>query len=326
MDNARILVIEDDADINEVACTRLMKAGFSCTPAYSGSEARLLLDCGVDSAGAQGSVADGKMMVADVQSVDFAGARGGIADGKTTVTDARPVDSADARGIMGGDGRCAYDCIVTDLMLPGLSGERLVSELRERGAGVPIIVISARDTVADRVALLKLGADDYLVKPFDLDELVVRVQAQLRGRGYGHGHTGVGMAQSGAGIPRPPLTRGLSAQPTGGETNPATAVNNQPPLLTAGRWTLDPAAHVFAIDGEPIPLTNTEFSIIELLMDYPNTVFTKQQVYELCWNEPYMVDDNTVTAHVSKIRAKLKPSSTETYIKTVWGLGFKLDV
>ncbi|MBT1171640.1 response regulator transcription factor [Bifidobacterium sp. SO4] len=304
MGNVRILVIEDDADINEVVCTRLTKAGFSCTPAYSGSEARLLLDRGVDSAGA----------------------RGGMADGKMTVTDARTVDSADVRGSVVGNEWCAYDCIVTDLMLPGLSGERLVAELRERGAGVPIIVISARDTVADRVTLLKLGADDYLVKPFDLDELVVRVQAQLRGRGYGHGYDRGGMAQSNAGIPRSPLTRGLSAQPTGGETNPATADAVRTSLLAAGRWTLDPAAHVFAIDSQPVPLTNTEFSIIELLMAHPNTVFTKQQVYELCWNEPYMVDDNTVTAHVSKIRAKLKPSGTEMYIKTVWGLGFKLDV
>lgn len=250
---ARILVIEDDADINEVTCTQLVRSGFDCTAAYSGSEARLLLERGA----------------------------------------AEPSDDH-------GEAECGFDCIVTDLMLPGMSGERLITMLRERGAGVPIIVISARDTVADRVAVLGLGADDYLVKPFDLDELVVRVQAQLRGRGYGR---------------------------TAASTIPAagTAAESTQPVLTVGRWTLDPTARTFAIDHEPVNLTNTEFAIVELLMTHPHTVFTKQQVYELCWNEPYMVDDNTVTAHVSKIRAKLKPSGTDTYIRTVWGLGFKLD-
>ncbi|KFI52767.1 response regulator transcription factor [Bifidobacterium biavatii] len=272
MGNVRILVVEDDADINEVVCTRLMKAGFSCTAAYSGSEARLLLARGADSAGARDD---------------------------------------------NGGGECgAYDCIITDLMLPGLSGERLVAMLRERGAGVPIIVISARDAVADRVSLLKLGADDYLVKPFDLDELVVRVQAQLRGRGYGQGGA----------VRRPSPTNATLTQTTGEAHDPATADANHAGLLTAGRWTLNPAARTFAIDDRPVSLTNTEFNIVELLMAHPNTVFTKQQVYELCWNEPYIVDDNTVTAHVSKIRAKLKPSGTDAYVRTVWGLGFKLDV
>nr|WP_239512320.1 response regulator transcription factor [Bifidobacterium aerophilum] len=279
VNEARILVIEDDADINEVACTRLERAGYDCTAAYSGSEARLLLD-------RAGSSADRPDA-------------GNVAD-------------------------CGFDCIVTDLMLPGLSGEKLVTMLRERGAGVPIIVISARDTVADRVALLKLGADDYLVKPFDLDELVVRVQAQLRGRGYGYGGSPTA-ARSDLDTARSALTKGSSAQPAVGASGSATA-DDRARLLAAGRWTLDPAARTFVVDGQPVALTNTEFNIIELLMAHPNTVFTKQQVYELCWKEPYMVDDNTVTAHVSKIRAKLKPSGTESYIRTVWGLGFKLDV
>nr|WP_274607525.1 response regulator transcription factor [Bifidobacterium miconis] len=261
------MVIEDDADINEVTCTQLERAGFACTAAYSGSEARLLLDRGTS-----GPVGDG----------------------------------AD----------CGFDCIVTDLMLPGMTGERLIAMLRERGAGVPIIVISARDAVADRVAVLRLGADDYLVKPFDLGELVVRVQAQLRGRGYG----------SGACASAPSPGQADDRKPSERASAPVAAAEPASPAIVAGRWTLNPAARVFAIDGEPVSLTNIEFNIVELLMAHPNTVFTKQQVYELCWNEPYMVDDNTVTAHVSKIRAKLKPSGTDAYIRTVWGLGFKLDV
>ncbi|OZG62147.1 DNA-binding response regulator [Bifidobacterium hapali] len=254
MSEAKILVIEDDADINEVACTRLTRAGYDCTAAYSGSEARLLLDRS-ENAG-------------------------------------------------------AYDCIITDLMLPGISGEQLISELRERGAGIPIIVISARDTITDRVTVLKLGADDYLVKPFDLDELVVRVAAQLRGRRFAHAN----------------ITPARADTATVSSTSAIPAHETDDSTLRAARWTLNQAARTFMIDQQPVTLTNTEFNIIELLMSHPNTVFTKQQVYELCWGEPYAVDDNTVTAHMSKIRAKLKPSGTESYITTVWGLGFKLNV
>ena len=97
-------------------------------------------------------------------------------------------------------------------------------------------------------------------------------------------------------------------------------------VLAIGRWRLDSDAHTFRIDDEPVSLTNIEFAIVELLMGHPDTVFSKRQVYELCWGEPYMVDDNTVTAHISKIRAKLRASGTDGYIRTVWGLGVKLAV
>ncbi|OZG62286.1 DNA-binding response regulator [Bifidobacterium lemurum] len=239
MTDTRILVVEDDADINEVVCARLARAGYGMTAAYSGSEARMVLE------------------------------------------------------------RESFDLIVTDLMLPGVPGERLIADLREHGSGAPIIVISARGAVDDRVAVLAMGADDYLVKPFDLDELAARVESQLRGRSY--------------------ATRGL------GE-DAAAVRDGGDGRMVRGRWTLDSAARVFAVDGEPVPLTNIEFNIVELLAAHPNQVFTKQQVYELCWGESYLVDDNTVTAHISKIRAKLKASGTDSYIRTVWGLGVKLDV
>ena len=109
MDDTRILVVEDDADINEVVCERLGRDGYVCVPAYSGSEARMALE--------QAAVAGSP-----------------------------------------------YDLVVTDLMLPGLSGDKLVAGLRESGSGVPVVVISARGEVDDRVGLLRLGADDYLVK------------------------------------------------------------------------------------------------------------------------------------------------------------------
>ena len=115
-----------------------------------------------------------------------------------------------------------------------------------------------------------------------------------------------------------------------GRSPRAASVQRPPPrrhtVLAIGRWSLDIDAHTFRIDDEPVSLTNIEFAIVELLMGHPDTVFSKRQVYELCWGEPYMVDDNTVTAHISKIRAKLKASGTDGYIRTVWGLGVKLAV
>lgn len=117
---ASILIIEDDAAINEVVAVRLRRSGFACTQAFSGSEGRLLLGAG------------------------------------------QP-----------------FDLVITDLMLPGLAGEDVVRLVRA-SVDVPVIVMSARTTAADKVALLELGADDYLTKPFDLDELLARVQVQLR--------------------------------------------------------------------------------------------------------------------------------------------------
>ena len=108
--------------------------------------------------------------------------------------------------------------------------------------------------------------------------------------------------------------------------SPRAASDGGHTVLAIGRWSLDIDAHTFRIDDEPVSLTNIEFAIVELLMGHPDTVFSKWQVYELCWGEPYMVDDNTVTAHISKTRAKLRASGTDGYIRTVWGLGVKLAV
>ena len=234
MGAVRVLIVEDDADINQIVATHLARHGMDCTQAFSGSEARLLI---------------------------------------------------------GGD-TFPFDIVVSDLMLPGLNGEELVSLIRGRDAHVPIIVISARTAASDRIDLLKLGADDYLTKPFDLDELVVRIEVQLRHRGA-----------SGA---------------AGGRIRSDSA-------LVFRDWELDPDAHTFTVAGEPVALTRIEFSILQALISHPKRVFSKQELFERAWGEPYAADDNTVNVHVSNIRAKLKASGTDGYIKTVWGMGFKLQ-
>ena len=233
MGQASVLIVEDDAHISGIVAEHFGRAGYACTQAFSGTEARLVLD----------------------------GAR--------------------QRGER-------FDVVVCDLMLPGLSGEDIVRLIRAVDADTPIVVTSARSAASDKVDLLKLGADDYLAKPFDLDELLARIEVQLRHRGR------------------------------------AIAVAGGDDVLRVGKWALDRAARTLNADGVEIPLTRTEFNIVELLAAHPKKVYTKQELFELAWGEPFAADDSTVSVHVSNIRAKLKPTGTDGYIQTVWGLGFKL--
>ena len=253
MPTARVLVIEDDVDINQIATTHLTRAGYACTQAFSGTEARLLLE-----AARSGTTSDG----------------------------------ADAGN---GSPSPTYDVVICDLMLPGMTGEELISLIRAHDTTTPIIVTSARTAATDKIDLLKLGADDYLAKPFDLDELVARIEVQLRHRG-----------RAGA----------IAANTSG-----SSGISN---TLRFRAWQLDPEARTFTADGTSIELTRIEFNIMEILMRRPQRVFTKQELFEQAWGEPYAADDNTVNVHVSNIRAKLKASGTDSYIKTVWGMGFKL--
>ena len=161
-----------------------------------------------------------------------------------------------------------------------------------------MIVISARTSTADRVELLKLGADDYLTKPFDLDELAVRVEVQLRHR---------------------------AKHPESKARDNATAPESTGGAISFRDWMLDPSSRTFAVKGDFLPLTRIEFNLLETMMRQPKRAFSKQDLFEKAWGEPYAGDGSTVTIHVSNIRAKLKESGTDAYIKTVWGIGFKLD-
>ena len=176
-----------------------------------------------------------------------------------------------------------YDLLLVDRMLPGLSGDDLITEVRETSR-IPVIVLSAKAELSDKVELLGSGADDYLTKPYQLEELWARIQVQLR-------HA--------------------NAVPAG-------------KLLRFRDWVLDPEEMTLTAAGVPVSLTAHEFRIVELLVNRPKRVFTKQQIYEAVWQEDYAVEDKTITVHISNIRAKLRPSGTEGYIQTVWGIGFKL--
>lgn len=176
-----------------------------------------------------------------------------------------------------------FDLVLLDLMLPGLPGEELLAWLRQK-SGVPVIVLTAKDALDSKVSLLEAGADDYLTKPFELDELWARMGVQLRRAGApAHG-----------------------AQ------------------VSYKAWVIDPAARQLLVDGRPVELTAHEFDILELLAGHPSKVFTKQEIFEAVWRQDYFVEDKTINVHISNIRAKLRPTGTEGYIQTVWGIGFKL--
>lgn len=265
---AHILIIEDDADINDIIRARLSKDGHACTQAWSGSEAALRLE------------------------------------------------------------NSTFDLVITDLMMPGLSGEGIVELIRSRSAATPIIVVSARVTPADKISLLKMGADDYLTKPFDLDELAMRVEVQLRRNRQRALDEAASSGATGAGAGADASTGANAAAAIRAERESAPYARNTAfpsRVITFGRWVIDCDARTLHVDGAPVSLTRIEFNIVELLASHPRKVFTKRELFELAWGEPYSVEDNTVNVHVSRIRSKLKESGTDSYLCTVWGLGFKLS-
>ena len=183
-------------------------------------------------------------------------------------------------------GQYEYDLVLLDLMLPGLTGEEFIAQMRQKKT-MPIIVLSAKAGLEDRVNVLRLGADDFIPKPFDNAEVLARVEAQLR------------------------RVQKFSAPPERRQ-------------FVCGDLVLDREEFSVTAGGEPVVLTAREFEILALLMEYPKRVFTREQIYQHVWGEEYFGDDNTVNVHISNLRAKLGRVSDREYIKTVWGIGFKM--
>lgn len=178
--------------------------------------------------------------------------------------------------------------VILDLMLPGMPGEELLGKIKAQQPGISVIVTSAKDAVHTRVELLRAGADDYIVKPFDTEELLARLEAVLRRNGGGDEDL-----------------RGRN--------------------LVFRDIVIEPEEHRVTVSGQEITLTRREYLILELLMSNPQKVFTKNNIYESVWNEEFMGEDNAVNVHISNIRQKLaKANKEETYIQTVWGIGFKM--
>lgn len=180
----------------------------------------------------------------------------------------------------------SYNLILLDIMLPYKSGDQILKEVRE-SSSVPIIIISAKDMISTKIDLLKLGADDYITKPFDLGEVVARVESNLR-------RYSISVAE--------PNT-----------------------VFTYKDITLNANTKEVKINGNILDLTAKEYMILELLIKNQNKVFSKANIYESIWNEEYIGDDNAIKTHLSNLRNKLKKSNPdENYIETVWGLGYRL--
>lgn len=178
------------------------------------------------------------------------------------------------------------DLILLDLMLPGRSGDEIVGELKSK-KNVPIIVMSAIVDTSKKVDLFSLGADDYITKPFDNDELIARITARLRTQAVG--------------------------------VKPAAKV------LTYKNISLDPDSFIATCSGIELDLSKHEFLLLQLLVKNHNRTCTKSMIYDTVWDYENSADDNTLNVHISKLRKKLKECDPETdYIETVWGIGYRL--
>lgn len=179
----------------------------------------------------------------------------------------------------------AYDLVLLDIMLPYKSGDEILQEMRGFSE-TPVIIISAKDMVGTKIDLLKLGADDYITKPFDLGEVVARVESNLR--------------------------RSLK-------------LVQESKVFRYKDMVLDDSTKRVSVKGIEIELTAKEYMILEILVKHLGKVFTKANLYESIWKDEYFEDDNAVKTHISNLRNKLKKvKPDEEYIETVWGLGYRL--
>lgn len=253
-----ILIVEDDININNLLCEVLMKAGYTCEQAFSGTEAKLLLDIKEK----------------------------------------------------------AYTLVLLDLMLPGASGEEVLKEIRKHGR-LPVIVLTAKDSIDDKIGVLTDGADDYITKPFEIREVLARIQVQLR-------HIEV-------------ETKGEAEAETEseakGETESETKVKTKAGMQEgqySGRlefrdMVLTRSTFEVSIGGRVLPkITKQEFAILELLLKNPKQVFSKEDIFEYAWDEPYMGETKTLDVHISNIRKKIKTVTSDEYIETIWGIGYRL--
>ena len=220
----KILIVEDDNNINQMIYETLSNEGYNCTSAFSGTEALLHA------------------------------------------------------------GSCQFGLIILDLMLPGLPGDEVLKSIR-KNSNVPVIVLSAKDELDTKVDLLTLGANDYMVKPFELKELKARVLVQLRDNKMD---------------------------------------NKDNMIMEFNNLKYDMQKKQVSINGKNIPFTVHELKIIELLLRHPGQVFSKNEIYEYAWDDYYIGEDKTINVHISNIRQKIKKVTDIEYIETVWGLGFKL--
>ncbi|PWI45781.1 response regulator transcription factor [Streptomyces sp. ICBB 8177] len=200
-----------------------------------------------------------------------------------------------ADGLAALDQVAAYqpDAIVLDVLMPRMDGLTTARRLRAAGITTPILMLTARDTVGDRVTGLDAGADDYLVKPFELDELLARLRALLRRSSY------AAAAAARAGEP-------------------------EDTALTFADLRMDPATREVTRAGRPVELTRTEYTLLELFLTHPRQVLTREQILKSVWGFDFEPSSNSLDVYVMYLRRKTEAGGLPRLVHTVRGVGYVL--
>ncbi len=195
-----------------------------------------------------------------------------------------------------GDGRQAlemiqtntdeYDLIVLDIMLPGLNGLEVLRRMRKDGINTPVIMLTARDSVMDKVSGLDMGANDYLTKPFAIEELLARIRALLRA--------------------------------------PKVENSTDDNIIRYEDIVMDTAKHLVFVNDVPVELTLKEFGLLQSLLENQSIVLTREQLLERVWGYDYFGETNVVDVYIRYVRSKLEEVSNRKYIQTVRGVGYKI--
>ncbi len=194
-------------------------------------------------------------------------------------------DGAQALRILDED---SVDLVVLDLMLPKIDGWKVCRQLREEENDIPIIMLTARDDEMDTIMGLKLGADDYITKPFSPRELIARIEAVLRRSNH---------------------------------------VGNSDNFITFQGIVIDKSKRKVGVNGEEVDLSPKEFDILWDLALHPGQIFSREQLLDNVWGYDYVGTDRTVDVHIKRLRSKLEKKHVDySYIQTVWGVGYKFEV
>ena len=177
-----------------------------------------------------------------------------------------------------------FDLVLLDIMLPALSGMEVLRRLRKE-SGMPVIMLTARDTVVDKVSGLDMGADDYITKPFAIEELLARIRAALRKR-------------------------------------PAPAAGDREGLLTAGPLTMDPDRHEVTVRGTAVELTRREFDLLRYLLENKEKVISRESLLDHVWGFDFVGETNAVDVYIRFLRAKIDEQFDIKLIHTVRGVGY----
>lgn len=181
------------------------------------------------------------------------------------------------------------DIVVLDIMLPGMDGYQVLTKMRQF-TNIPVILLSAKGEVTDKVVGLELGADDYMTKPFETKELVARVRARIRGK------------------------------------EAAVVEEKNDKIIDLPNLCINKDNYTVTINGNEVNMPPRELELLFFLVSNPNRVFTRQQLLESVWGFEYLGDSRTVDVHIKRVREKLRPDNDCWALKTVWSVGYKFEL